>query len=182
VTLQVLAMRFPHLRFQLWVVMVTVAVSAGVTAEFGQRRKRLARLCIAHHERADACFDRTGRICKFGETPASIEAFYRRQGPTVWSDFQTGLYHLALANEYGEAANRPWLPMLSDLPPLDGLRDIRALAEWGLEAFLEAGPLSGIFVLLVILRAGTPRAVRLSSECHARSIIHASSHTSEGGP
>jgi len=85
--------------------MITVAVIAGVLAEFGQRRERLARLCIEQHERADACFDRTGRICKLGQTLQSIEAFYRRQGPTVWRVYQTGQCHLALYRLYDEAAN-----------------------------------------------------------------------------
>ena len=85
-------MRLPKMQFRLWMAMVAVAISAGILAEFGQRRERLARLGIAHRERADACFDRTGRICKLGETPTSIEAFYRRQGPTVWSDYQKGLF------------------------------------------------------------------------------------------
>jgi hypothetical protein len=136
-------------------VMVAVAICAGVLAEFGLRRERLVRLCHAHHERADACFDRTGRICKLGQTPRSIDAFYRRQGPTVWLDYQTGLYHAALSYKYDEAANRPWLPMLSDLPPPDGITDIRALAEWGLEALLEATPLFGVGVLLLTVRART---------------------------
>jgi hypothetical protein len=148
-------MRVPCVRFRLWMPMVTVAICAAVMAEIGQRRERLARLCIAHHERADACFDRTGRICKLGETPASIEAFYRRQGPTVWLHCEMGLFHLALAYRYDQAANRPWLPMLSELPPIGRFRDVRALAQWGLEALLEATPLFGIFMLLLTLRAAT---------------------------
>jgi hypothetical protein len=98
--------------------MVAVAIFAGVTAELVQRRGRLARLCVAHHERADAYFDRIGRICKFGETPASIEAFYRRQGPSAWLDYQAGLYHSALAYLYGEAANRPWLERVMNFSPV----------------------------------------------------------------
>jgi hypothetical protein len=152
-------MRRPSKRFRLWVAMVAVAIFAGVAAEMVQRRGRLARLCIAHHERADAYFDRIGRICKFGETPASIEAFYRSQGPSAWLDYQTARYHLTLANEYDEASNRPWLPLLAGLPPFDGFRDVRSLAEWGVEAAMEAMPFAGIFALLLTLRTGTRQTV-----------------------
>ena len=145
-------MRLPHMRFRLWMAMVTVAVCAGVMAEIGQRRERLARLCSEYHERADACFDRSGRICKLGETPASIEASYRRQGPSEWLDYQKGLYHLNLANQYDQAANRPSLPMLPALPPIGRFMDTRTLAQWGLEALLEATPLFGILLLLLTLR------------------------------
>jgi hypothetical protein len=124
-------MRRPSGRLRLRVAIVAVAILAGVTAEMSHRRGRLARLCIAHHELADACFDRIGRICKLGETPASIEAFYRRQGPSAWLDYQTGLYHSALADQYEKAANRPWFPLLAGPPPLDVIRDVRSLAEWG---------------------------------------------------
>jgi hypothetical protein len=117
------------MQFRLWMVMLAVMVTACAMAEFGQRRARLARLCIARHERADKCFDRAGRICKFGETPGSIEAFYRRQGPAVWLDYQTGLFHSALSWQYDKAANRPWFPVLSELPPLNDFSESRALAE-----------------------------------------------------
>ena len=140
--------------------MIAVAIFAGVTAEIVQRRGRLARLSIAHHEQADAYFDRVGRVCKFGETPASIEAFYRCQGPSAWLDYQTGLYHAALASEYYEAANRPWLPLLASLPPFDGFRNIGSLAEWGAEAVMEAMPFVGMFALLIVLRAGTLASFR----------------------
>ena len=70
--------------------MVAVAIIAVVTDEMGQRRGRLSRLGVAHYERADAYLDQLGRIGKFGETPASIEAFYRRQGPSPWLDYQDG--------------------------------------------------------------------------------------------
>jgi hypothetical protein len=134
--------------------MLAVAIFAGVTAEMVQRRGRLARLCVAHHERADGCFDRAGRICKDGETPASIEAFYRRQGPSAWPDYQAGLYHSALADQYDKAANRPWIPGLAGLPLVDGFWDVRSLAEWGLEAVMEALPFFGMFALLLASRAG----------------------------
>jgi hypothetical protein len=134
--------------------MVAVAIFAGVTAEMVQRRGRLAELCVAHHERADACFDRIGRICKVGETTASIEAFYRRQGRSAWLDYQAGLYHGALAYQYHKAANRPWLPGLAGLPLVDGFWEVRSLAEWGQEALIEAMPLLGIFALLFAFRAG----------------------------
>jgi hypothetical protein len=143
---------FPHLRFRLWVMLVTVALCAGVMAEVSQRRARLARLCVAHHEQADACFDRIGRVCKLGETPASIEASYRRQGPQALRGYQVALRHLVLAKEYEEAANRRWLPVLSHLPPLHGFRDIRGLTEWGLEALLEFGPLVALGLLFQIIR------------------------------
>jgi hypothetical protein len=159
-------MRGPRMRFRLWMAMVAVAIFAGVTAEMVQRRARLARLCIAHHERADTYFDRIGRICKFGETPASIEASYRRQGPSAWLDYQTGLYHLTLANEYDQAANRPWLPLLAGLPPFDGFRNFRSLEEWGVEAVMEAMPFVGIFALLFTLRTGTTKIVGRSFERH----------------
>lgn len=149
-----------HLRFRLWMAMVTVAIAAVVMAEVGRRRERLARFCIASHERADACFDRTGRICKLGETPASVAAFYRRQGPTIWADYQAGLRHLALADVYDKAANRPWFPMLTGLPPSDGFADIPAIAEWGREALLEAISQCGAFVLTLIVLAGALRRVR----------------------
>jgi hypothetical protein len=155
-------MQRPSGRFRLWMAMVAVAIFAGVTAEMVQRPGRLARLCITHHERADAYFDRIGRICKFGETPASIEAFYRRQGPSAWRDYQAALYHLALAKECDEAANRTWLPLLAGLPPLDGFRNVRSPAEWGLEAVMEALPFFGIFALLLTFRAGTTKTVGLS--------------------
>jgi hypothetical protein len=164
-------MRVPRVRFRLWMAMVTVAVSGGVMAEIGQRRERLARLCIGYHERADACFDQTGRICKLGETPASIEAFYRRQGPTVWLDYQKGLYHLTLANQYDQAANRPWLPMLSELPPIGCFMDIRTLAQWGLEALLEATPLFGTLMLVLTLSAATATEASRSAECHEQDLI-----------
>jgi hypothetical protein len=67
------------MQFRLWLVLVTVVVSAGMMAELGQRRERLARLCIVNRGRADACFDLTRRICDFGEISSDIEAFYRRQ-------------------------------------------------------------------------------------------------------
>jgi hypothetical protein len=159
-------MRRPSRRFRLWMVMVAVAIFAGVTAEMVERRGRLARLCFAHHERADAYFDRIGRICKFGETPASIEASYRRQGPSAWLDYQTGLYHLTLANAYDEAANRPRLPLLAGLPPWNGFQNIRSLAEWGAEAVMEAMPFVGIFALLLTIRAGTTKIVGRSVERH----------------
>jgi hypothetical protein len=122
-------------------------------------------------ERADACFDRTGRICKLGETPASIEAFYRRQGPTVWLNYQKGLYYLTLANQYDQAANRPSLPMLFELPPIGRVRDIRTLAPWGLEALLEATPAFGIFLLVLTLRAATAKVAIRSAACHDQSMI-----------
>jgi hypothetical protein len=159
-------MRRPSGRLRLWVAMVAVAIFAGVTAEMSNRRQRLWRLCITHHERADTYFDRVGRICKFGETPASIEAFYRRQGPLAWRDYQTGLYHSALADHYDKAASRPWLPGLAGLPPVDGLRDVRSLAEWGLEAVMEAIPIFGFFALLFALRAGATKSVVPSFEPH----------------
>jgi hypothetical protein len=141
-------------------VIFAVMATACAMAEFGRRRARLARLCIAHHERADKCFDRAWRICKFGETAnrpcvirgrapsspwdginsvlqqnalavgvdssqdhstpfRSIEAFYGRQGPVVWLDYQTGLFHSAFSWQCDRAANRPWFPTLSELPPLN---------------------------------------------------------------
>jgi hypothetical protein len=157
-------------RFRLQMAMVVVAACAGVMAEMGQRSERLVRLSIAHHEKADARFDRTGRICKLGQTPASIEASYRRQGPMVWREYQAGTYHLAFANMYGQAANRPWLSLLITIPPIGGLNEIPALAEWAREALLEATPLSGLAVLLLILVARTLRAPRSSSERHVRAM------------
>jgi hypothetical protein len=135
--------------------MVGIAIFACVTAEMVQRRERLARCCIAHHERADAYLDRVGRVCKLGQTPASIEAFYRRQGPLAWRDYQAALHHLALANEFSEAANRTWLPGLVGFPPLDGFRDVGSIVEWGLEAMMEAMLFLGIFAVLLTIRAGT---------------------------
>ncbi len=163
-------MRVPHVRFRLQTTMVVVAACAVVMAEMGQRSERLTRLCIAHHEKADASFDRTGRICKLGQTPASIEASYRRQGPMVWREYQAGLNHRAFANMYGQAAIRPWLPLLFAIPPIGGLREIPALAEWAREALLEATPLLGLAVLLLILRAKNLRAPRSSCERHVRAI------------
>jgi len=104
--------------------------------------------------------------CTFGETAQSIDAFYRRKGPKVWRDYQTSLYHSTLSYGYGKAADRTWLPMLSDLPPLGECRNLRALAEWGLEALLEATPLFGIIVLVLTFRAGTTKSVALSSKGH----------------
>ena len=60
---------------------------------------------------------------------------------------QTGRYHLTLANEYDEAANRPWFPLLAGPPPFDGFRNVRFLAEWGVEAVMEAMPFVGMFAL-----------------------------------
>jgi len=139
--------------------MVTVAVLAGVMAELGQRRQRLVRLCIAHHEQAFVCLDGIV-ICKFGETRQSIDAFYRRQGPKAWRDYQTSLLHSALSRDYGDAAGRPWFPALAGLPPSGGVRNNEALAEWGLEAILEATPLFGTFVLFLTFRTGIPRSER----------------------
>ena len=152
------------MQFRLWMVMVTVAVSAGIMAELGQRRERLARIGAAHRERAAACFRRIPSLCKWGQTPRSIEAFYRREGPTVWLDYQMARYHGALAYPYENAADRTWLPLLLDLPPLDGLRNVRTLAQWGMEAALEATPFLGIFVLRLTLRAGAAKAVGVSFE------------------
>jgi hypothetical protein len=126
-------------------------------AEGSQRRQRLVRLCIEQYSRADACFDRIGRICKDGETAASIEAHYRRQGQSAALDFRAALYHLALAKEYDEAANRRCLPMLAGLSPLHDVRDIRSLAGWGLEGLAELTPLFGIGVVLLILRSNQRR-------------------------
>jgi hypothetical protein len=137
--------------------MVAVAVSAGVVAEVGQRRQRLVRLCIEQRSRADACFDEIGRICKNGESAASIEAYYRRQGPSAELGYHAALYHLALANEYDKAANRRYLPMLADLSPLHDVRDIRSLAEWGLEGLAELTPLFGIGVVLLVVRSNQRR-------------------------
>jgi hypothetical protein len=148
------------MRFRLWMLMVTVAVSAGSMAELEQRRERLARLSMAHYDRAQACFDRSGRICGFGETPQSIEAFYRRQGPTVWRDYQTGLNHLALCRQYDDAANRRWVPMLAGTPTCYRSADVRSVAEWGLEALLETIPFWGVVAVIVIVRAGANRNVQ----------------------
>ena len=170
-------MRRASVRFRLWMTMGVVAVFAGAMAEISLRRERLARLCVAHHERAEACFDRSGRICKQGETPQSIEAFYRRQRPAIWADYRTGLHHLALADQYERAANRPGLPRLWDFPPLDEFRDVRSLADWGLEAVMEAVPLFGILVLLLTIRTataktgGSPSATR-PAESSAQTVKH----------
>jgi hypothetical protein len=66
--------------------MVAVAIFAGVTAEMVYRRTRLARLSIAHHERAYAYFNRVGRTRKFGEAPASIETSSKRYKDGGFSD------------------------------------------------------------------------------------------------
>jgi len=146
-------MRVPSVRLRLWVAMVTVAISAGVMAEIGQRRGRLARLSTAHLESANACFDRIGRICKDGETPQSMEAFYRKQGVVAWQDYQTAEHHLRLYHHFWEAADRRWLPMLSPLPPLVALRETQTIAEWAVEALLELTPLLCVGVLLLTLRS-----------------------------
>jgi hypothetical protein len=152
--------RFPRLRLRLWVVMVMVAVCAGVSAEMSQRRERLARLCVAQHQRADVCFHRIGPVCKLGETSASIEASYRRKGPSALQVYRAALNHLALAREYDVAANRRWLAMLSYPPPLHGFSDIRSLAEWGLEALAEFAPLLAVGILFPVLRLDRYRSER----------------------
>jgi hypothetical protein len=164
-------MRWPVRRFRLWMAMAGVAIFAGVTAELVQRRGRLVRLCIAHHERADAYLDQIGRVCKFGETTASIDAFYRRQGPSAWLSYQAAVYHLTLAGEYERAANRTWLPLLDGLPPIGGLRDVRSIAEWGREAAMEAFPLFGVVALLLSLRAGITKTVGRSLERDGATMI-----------
>jgi hypothetical protein len=174
-------MRWSISRFRLWIAMVAVAIFAGVTAEMGQRRGPLVRLCIAHYKQADAYFDRIGRICKFGETAASIEALYRRQGPSAWLDHKAASYHLALASKYDEAANRTWLPLLAGTPPIDALRNVRSLAEWGMEAVMEATPLFGTLALLLTLRAGTTKTVVLSIERHGRTLIEPESRPRDDG-
>ncbi len=156
-------MRVPRVRFQLWMFMIAVAVSAGLMVEVRQRQERFIQLCEAHHRRADACFDRAGRICTFGETPQSIEAFYRGRGPTLWSDYKMGLYHCDLAYKYEKASCRPWLPMLPDPPPPNGFSDLRALAWWGLETLLAAAPWILIYVLLLTLRVRMRKAEGWSS-------------------
>ncbi len=139
-------------------VMVTVAVSAIVTAELVKRRERLARLCEAHHQQAFDCLGENKLACKFGETTQSIEAFYRQMGPNAWRDYQTSVYHSNLSRQYDEAANRPWFPTLAHLPPLDGFRRCESLAEWSLEALLEATPFFGVVVMLLTIRAGIAKA------------------------
>jgi hypothetical protein len=55
------------------------------------------------------------------------------------------------------------ISLLAGLPPFDGFRNVRSLAEWGVEAVVEAMPFVGIFALLLVLRAGTTRIVDRSS-------------------
>jgi hypothetical protein len=43
---------------------------------------------------------------------------------------------------------------------------VRSLAEWGVEAVMEAMPFVGIFALLLMLRAGTTRIVDRCFERH----------------
>jgi hypothetical protein len=124
-------MTLPRMQFRLWMIMLTVAVSAGVIAELSQRRERLARLARPHRERANACFARIPGICGMGETPKSIEAIFRGDGPTAWLDYQTGWYHGTLGFPYEEAARREWLPLLLDLPPLDSFRNVPCLRRVG---------------------------------------------------
>lgn len=122
-------MRLAHPRCRLWMVTLTVALSALVMAEFRQRRERLTRVCIAEHERLDACLDRSGPVCKLGETPQSIDASYRKRGLAVWRDYQRALFHMALIERY-DSAYRRWVPMLSGFPPVNEFADTRSLAEW----------------------------------------------------
>ena len=154
-------MRFPRIRFRLWMVMAAVTVLAGVMAELSQRRARLYRLGFAHHERASALLERAGAgwVCDYSQTHEAIEAAFRRQGPSDYLDYQMGRYHLSLMHPYFKAANRQWFPVLSERPVLDGVSDSRAVAEWGLEAILEAAPVFGIGTLLLIVRAATRKAV-----------------------
>ncbi len=141
--------------------MVTVAVSASVTAELVKRRERLARLCDAHYQQAFDCLGENKIVCKFGETTQSIEALYRRMGPNAWRDYQTSVFHSKLSSQYLDAANRPWFPTLAHLPPLDGFGRCEPLAEWGLEALLEATPFFGVLVMLLTVRAEVAKSRRL---------------------
>jgi hypothetical protein len=154
-------MRVPLIRLRLWLVMVTVAVTAIVTAELVRRRERLAHLCVAHHEQASDCLGENKIVCKFGETTESIEALYRRLGPNAWCDYQASVFHSKLANQYDEAANRWWFPMLAHLPPLDGFTRREALAEWRLEALLETTPLFGMLVMMLTVREEIAKLKRL---------------------
>jgi hypothetical protein len=133
--------------------LLAAAALAGLMAEIRHRRERFLQICVVHHEQTEACFDRAGRICKDGETSQSIEAFYRRRGPAVWSDYKMALYHLHLADKYEQAARRPWLPVLPDLPPPGGFSNLRALAAWGLETGSAAAPLIGVAFLILTWRA-----------------------------
>ena len=107
-------MQVAFVRFRIWMAMLAVAFSAIVMVEFRQRRERLTRLCVSQLERANACLDRAGRICKQGETPQSIDSSYRRRGPRIWQDYQDALNHLTLNEQYNGAASRMWMPMLSN--------------------------------------------------------------------
>lgn len=155
-------MSLPRLRFRLRAAMVVVAIVAALMAEIVQRRERLARLSMAQYERAYACSARLYRPCSLSATPGDIEAYYRKIGPPEWLDYQTAVFHVALASEYDKAANRPWFPMLADLPPSNGFREIPSLAEWGLEALLEATPIFGVFVLVLFTRSANLRRAALS--------------------
>jgi hypothetical protein len=157
-------MRVPRLRLRLWLVMVTVALFAGLMAEARRRQERFFRLCLSYHQRADACLDRCGRICKSGETPQSIEASCLRRGPTALADYKTGLYYAELADKYKEASYRPWLPVLFDPPPPNGFRDVPALAWWGLEIIVTAAPWMVILVLVLTFRARIKKAESLGAQ------------------
>jgi hypothetical protein len=115
--------------------MVAVAIFAGLMAEIRQRPARFARLSMMHYDRANARLDQVGRLCKVGQTPRSIDDFYARQGPAAWRDWQTAKYHFGLAARYAEASNEPWLPVLPDLPPPGNPRDVGATAQWANETF-----------------------------------------------
>jgi hypothetical protein len=152
-TLEALAMRVPRVRLRLWLFMIAVAVSAGLMAETRRRQERFFRLGLAHHQRADDCFDRCGRICKSGETPQSSQAYYRGLGPTAMADYKSGLYYRDLADKYQRASYRPWLPVLPDPPPPNGFRDVPNLAWWALETIVTAAPWMVAFVLALTFRA-----------------------------
>jgi hypothetical protein len=137
-----------RVRFRVWMIMAVVALSAGALAEMRQRRERLGRLYLAHLDIAH----RHGWVrCGHGASvPRSIE------------DDRKIEYHLDLANVYQNARNRRWLLLSLVLPPPSGFRDAAGLAEWGLEAMLEAIPLSGVPVVLLILHAASTTPVK----CH----------------
>jgi hypothetical protein len=136
----------PRMRFRVWMIMVVVAVSAGMMAEMRQRPERLSQLCRAHR---DIAYRNGASHCGHGlKIPRSIE------------EDQMASYHWYLADEYEKAANQPWFPLFLVLPPFDGFRDIGALAEWGLETALQAVPFFGILVLILIIRSETMKSVR----------------------
>ncbi len=149
-------MCLPPVRLRLWKLMVAIIIVVGLMAEICHRPARFGRLSMMHHDRANACLDRAGRVCKLGQTPTSIENFYHRQGPVAWQDWKTAQYHFRLAAKYADACNGPWLPVLPDGLPPGNPRDVGATADWAKETLSAVTTFIGILVVLLI-HTSTPR-------------------------